>query len=494
MELASRDFLVKTSLGKLNYAMATMASRKPQVMVSRRFVKTYRHASALLQGLIEHEVHDIVRLIRARPQTWLREFDRLAQLPEVFEGDVSSGHRVLATWDDGALLLLAVGGHEVVADYTDAKLFMDRLTVVEAPPRFWPGSVQAESFFLSTPSESFSVFGRELERDWLYQLSDQQSDLAAEVYVESRGALSEGSSCNFLVLGGPGTGKTSVLLNLLKSLAEDGYDVRVELSKRMLDYVDACLPEVQIKRFVLAPGQTCDALLIDDPLSLNWVESRIAEPAAPVVIAACDPFQLPSLISDSQIEEYRMHNDASVLPLDECYRQKEAVGRQTKLLIDKIAQSSPFLADYKVAAHHLEHRGLTYLANNLRFPNPGGHVEIHEDARIEDLRKELKRIRSKPLWRHWPPLLVVVDPNLKLPKDAEAALEAVPHENVVLGTGDSIRGLEYQHVFLFVKPDLFRELLNGFDGSGQAEYQRRRLMRIPFSRAKDSLVTFVAPE
>jgi hypothetical protein len=31
----------------------------------------------------------------------------------------------------------------------------------------------------------------------------------------------------------------------------------------------------------------------------------------------------------------------------------------------------------------------------------------------------------------------------------------------------------------------------GFKGSGQSVYNERRLLRIPFSRAKDSIVTFV---
>jgi superfamily I DNA/RNA helicase len=54
-----------------------------------------------------------------------------------------------------------------------------------------------------------------------------------------------------------------------------------------------------------------------------------------------------------------------------------------------------------------------------------------------------------------------------------------------------IKGLEFQHAFLFIGQALFRDLQEGFSGSGQATYHRRRLLRIPFSRAKDSLVTFV---
>lgn len=42
--------------------------------------------------------------------------------------------------------------------------------------------------------------------------------------------------------------------------------------------------------------------------------------------------------------------------------------------------------------------------------------------------------------------------------------------------------------------DLYDRTNAGFEGSGQAEYNRYRLFRIPFSRAKDSLATFVFPD
>jgi hypothetical protein len=56
-----------------------------------------------------------------------------------------------------------------------------------------------------------------------------------------------------------------------------------------------------------------------------------------------------------------------------------------------------------------------------------------------------------------------------------------------------VKGLEFQHAFLVLGSAVHDELENGFKGSGTARYQRRRLLRIPFSRPKDSLVTFVTP-
>jgi hypothetical protein len=66
-------------------------------------------------------------------------------------------------------------------------------------------------------------------------------------------------------------------------------------------------------------------------------------------------------------------------------------------------------------------------------------------------------------------------------------------EAVVINSKDLelVKGLEFQHVFLVLAKELYDEIEHGFNGSGQSRYLARRLLRIPFSRAKDSLVSFV---
>ena len=54
-----------------------------------------------------------------------------------------------------------------------------------------------------------------------------------------------------------------------------------------------------------------------------------------------------------------------------------------------------------------------------------------------------------------------------------------------------MKGLEFQHVLMFLSPARFRGLTEQFDKSGKPEYNARRLLRIPASRAKDSLIIFV---
>ena len=46
---------------------------------------------------------------------------------------------------------------------------------------------------------------------------------------------------------------------------------------------------------------------------------------------------------------------------------------------------------------------------------------------------------------------------------------------------------------IILSADLRHELEAGFTGSGRQIYEERRLLRIPFTRAKDSLAVFVIP-
>ena len=58
------------------------------------------------------------------------------------------------------------------------------------------------------------------------------------------------------------------------------------------------------------------------------------------------------------------------------------------------------------------------------------------------------------------------------------------------GRLQEVKGIEFQHSFFVISLRLFVELNVGFRGSGQKLFHQRRLLRIPFSRAKDSIVTF----
>ena len=449
-----------------------------------------------LRGLIEGAIQDLVRRIQTTPETFMRAYARHAIVREVLEVDVSSKHRMLAQWDAGVLRLLEVGGHESVPRYTSSKFFVDAFQSLDVPRRFWPADHAGYSFFTSNPSREYQEFGPESHEGWLYFLSEQQWECEQEV-IESFDLLFDGlQPAPVFILGGPGTGKTSILLNLLKDCFDFELKVGITMSWELAKYSEACMPQLDLSEYVVQGygGLGRDVLLVDDPKSFDelMTQLQIAKDNQPcLLVAAFDPCQLKENLPDDAFAGLVRQNKIDVHGLDSCYRQKENVGLAVKKVVDTIASSTPFLADRKIEDFRSRHLHLTGVANELSFPNLHGYVETHIDSTTGEVAQEVKRIRSKPLWRHWPPLLVVVDDERSLSDAAMHIIKVVDHRVVKLSDIESIKGLEFQHAFIFIQKQLFNQLELGFEGTGQSLYNKRRLLRIPFSRSKDSLVTFV---
>ena len=474
--------------------MKNSAARQPTIEVSKRFNKAYSRSSACLKALIQGCVHDAVNLIRAEPQTFMHRYDRVAKLPKegVLELKVSGAHRLLAEFDEGCLRLLSVGDHDVVEEYTKAKLYMDRLQHEPAHDRFWPDFEPEIPFFRRRPSLEFSSFGPENQPEWLYFLSLQQHEVVNEILEKQWFTDDAGPS---IVLGGPGTGKTVILLNLLKDSCDLGVPAYLVVGDRLGAYIEACLPELSCDLFGHIrdiPAGT-EALLLDDPGSLAELQRRLATAAASGctrLVAAFDPCQMYEAVQDEVFAEFVGESHVDAHCLDTCYRQKENVGKQAQVAMNRVALATPFRRDDKVRAFSEAHQHLTDLANDLKFENPSGYVEIYKETSQELLALEFARIRERPLWKHWPPLLLVKESRSR-DSWVEGAFENVNYEVCQLHDTERIKGLEYQHVFLFLKRETFKQLEGGFEGTGRSTYNLGRLLRIPFSRAKDSLVVFV---
>jgi hypothetical protein len=168
-------------------------------------------------------------------------------------------------------------------------------------------------------------------------------------------------------------------------------------------------------------------------------------------------------------------------------------------VIERIAESTSYLADSKVHAHREAHELVNRVSNSMTYPNRRGYEETYPAATRKDVRAEIARIKSRELWSHSTPLLVVLDQACETASwQWDHLLDGVPAEVVEFSDGSTgplrrIKGLEYQHAIIAIGEPLFRDLESGFEGSGAATYRRRGLLRIPFPRAKDSLVTIVTP-
>jgi hypothetical protein len=464
------------------------------------FWKAYRRSSIGLRWLIQGAVHDLVRRIERNPSTFKRDYDRLATDNSILEVPVSHQHRMLVVFERGNLDLIAVGGHEVVPQFSQ-RTGKDRGfgNLSTAPQDFWPIEGRANSLFLSDPDLTLERYGPEFDPEWAYFLAPEQA-YAADLMFERYEKLKPFTPALFVLIGGPGTGKTAILLKLLADFHDYSEYLgiqRIEFrcTSQLAKYIDASLPVLGIENYRVQTYPRAHVLLVDDPPDLRALGQAFGSAGGAsgyrAVVIGVDPQQLNEAVSDRDFANLLARFKAERLELNCCYRQKAKVGKAARAAAEVIARSTPFLDAGKIKAFHDEHRNLGKLANSLSYPNPRGYVQTYPNARKGHLAQELERIKGFPAWRHWPGALAFMDDGVKLPAAWMRLLEEAGVQIVERARIQSIKGLEYQHVLLFLHGDTYVNVHEGFAGAGRALYASARLLRIPYSRAKDSLVVFV---
>lgn len=475
--------------------------KRPSLLASKRFIDKYKAASLNLKRLAEGAVRDLINRYCSDHRTLSNRYDKIeGQKIPIGEGDLSRGHRFLFDYSENCITLLDMGAHETVKRYSYKKYHHDMLTAEEAPDRFFPEKKAA--FFIDYPDYTVSVnYMEEMSAEWLYFLEDEQQQILEEIEDKF---LYDLNNCSTFIVGGPGTGKTCILLALLSFLGED-YRVGISISPEVLQYVEETT-KADIAQFKVQLGAASelDLLLVDDPSRAELEQALALKRSGRIkaVVAAFDPLQLDEAISDQEFNEICDDHQVKVCTLKKCYRQKKNLGENTKRIADRIAESTPFVAEHKIQAFHNERKKLTGLSNNLEFINPHGYIRTYVDTTIADVQNEVIRISNSTMWEHCQGLLILLG-NCNLSPEAEALFKRLQRRHYVKTVSfnennfnqvNQIKGLEFQHVFIFINKTLFEDLENGFRGTGQNVYKQRRLLRIPFSRAKDSLVTFAVDD
>jgi hypothetical protein len=484
-----------------------------QLLQTARFDRSYARLGPGLTHLAIGAIRDLVNRSRSEPKTWLRRYDRRKEAPTgiVIEVEIAAGPRLLAHVDGMTVTLLEIGRHEIEGRYPMESLVEDIATAHEANAGFVSARSATLRFFGNNRDRTVSEYADELSPQWTYYLTDRQRGILVPM-VRDISRASDGNTRLFAILGGPGTGKTSLLVKLLLDLSTRSLRPGIVMSRPVADYVESGTAislsgawvssstyEAMVDGKISRPR--FNVLLIDDPANLGVIESSYdaAIGLRHAVVVAFDPCQFDEnedfddkaydrLVAGYEVKEYLLR---------ECYRQKEHLGRAALRVMQRVAESTPYLAEEKVAGFRASHEQVNRIANDLRFPNPKGYEATYPEGKLEDLRSELSRIRGTQRWTHSPSLLVVIDQGCEAARwDWERLLRGVTHR-VVRFTEHSthalrdIKGLEFQHAILAISQALFEDLEHGFRGSGNVTYRRRRLLRIPFSRPKDSLVTLV---
>jgi hypothetical protein len=469
--------------------------------VSVRFLRELRKASPPLQRLVAQEVRSVL-LMRAGTRDWVGQYDHVKMFGKerVIEVDLGGGSRLLAhVGPRGQLTLLRLGPHGWFRSYGPSRLEHDLRHRDPLPERFLPG--RRTSAFDAAGSDQLVRYANEVRPEWLYFLDDNQTVVTDAVVSAVEDDLLSERRATHLLVGGPGTGKTSVLLQILMQLSDsvvesrETWDVRVDISDRLATFINASTGwDLDAVRRPVSEDEPADVLLIDDPRDVAHVRRAGALLDAGVLgalVVGFDPLQLSDSIDDRAFDALAHELGAQTHVLSTCYRQKAAVGEAALEVARVVAESSPFLVAAKQESYRTGRTRLTKLANTVAFVNPSGRVVVEERADLSCWQQYTRWLRAQELWTHWALLLVVVDDDVKLPGRWVRSLDGVPFDQVRLRDALQIKGLEYQHVALVLSPPRHRALRDGFAGSGRSVYNDFRLARIPFSRAKDSIATFV---
>jgi Txe/YoeB family toxin of Txe-Axe toxin-antitoxin module len=470
-----------------------------------------------VQDYVAAKTAGLVRKYNADPVNWSYSLEKLKdksfKSTQVYRLPITSGDRLVFVIDNKNLILADIGNHDVMDDYSRIPKSSRDLDLSRAgKPDVW--FVREMHGHLSQPKDGDTkpavdlakvlnetqiglserwLYEEELDEGWIQYLDQNQISVVEEILQELE--IDDDFLKVHFIYGGPGTGKTVVLLNLALQLSNQGRSVSFMLNDQVAKYLNRGKQKVPGVNLGYGPGVT---VLLDDPATIDEFASAIRHAQSSkcrALVVGFDPLQWHERKMESKLKAICEKVDYSFSQLWICYRQSFGVAKKSIELTQAIFErSSRFLDHSKVAAEKQELQEHIDLISGMEFVDNSGRYMVYESALVENLNQERRRFKSRiDLWKHSPSACFIYEDALidKWRSIVKAEFSGAYKQDLLLSKYPSIRGVEFQEVFLYLTVEFWKKINQGQYGLNASNWEKLTSLHTIFSRAKDSLVIFI---
>jgi hypothetical protein len=482
-----------------------------------RFKEHFRRYNGIDEFVVK-KTAEIVKKLEANPETWHFDLEKLKDNSLIgiaaFRFKITSGDRMIIVVKGDSIILADIGNHDVMNEYSrmSRQTRDEDLNEAEKIDGSFKRLLELALSAKLRVNEPIEVSGlrnllknesRDDEERWLYEAElseqwvnflDSEQARVSENLVEKLIAPSDEMSVDF-VMGGPGTGKTVVLLNIAKNLEQNGRSVSFEASPNVIKYLSSGGATVPGANLGYGPGVV---MLVDDPASSAALADSLRKAKAGgcrAIVIGFDPLQWHERKMESNFKKILSNIEYTFHPLWTCYRQTSGVGRKSLEFTEKIYRaSSRYLDSLKQAAEREELQPYIDLSLGMSFVDEHGRYVVYEASINEKYLIEVNRFRARiDRWVHTSPIAFVYEDSL--PKEFVKSLKpqavGLNRTEIPLSKYKEIRGVEFQELFLFLTKEFWDQLNEGRLGVGALEWEKLACLHTILSRPKDSLVIYV---
>jgi hypothetical protein len=491
----------------------------PDVLVkcTPRFSQHLRRYNGVNEFVIR-KTAELLKKAKSDPNKWHFELEKLRDESFVgisaFRFKVTSGDRLIIVIKGNDLILADIGDHDIMDEYSKMSRIAREEDLSKAKPidgsfkKLLDVAIKSDlngpissgtlnlSEVLSSEKEgddSRWLYEAELSNEWVNFLDKEQFEIS-EKLLAKLSIASEEMSVEF-IMGGPGTGKTVILLNLATNLQQAGRAVSFEASPQVLRYLSSGGRAVPGANLGFGPGVVA---LIDDPSSSKVLAESLRKAKSAgcrALVIGFDPLQWHERKMEANFRKICENINYEFHPLWTCYRQTSGVGRKTLDLTEKIYHaSSRYLDSLKQQAEREELQPYIDLSLGMSFVDESGRYVVYNENIEGNYRIEVSRFKARiDRWKHTSPIAYVYDDDLpkEFIKSLKSEASGLNRTEIPVSRYREIRGVEFQELFLFVTKDFWTELNSGKMGVGSEEWEKLACLHTILSRPKDSLALFV---